>query len=159
MPFGLTNALTTFQNYIHQALGGILDEFCVAFMDDILIFSPDRDSHTRHIRQVLERLRAAQLYYKPSKCSFYEDEVTFLGYIINREGIAIDPAHFRTVQEWPEPQTFHKIQVFLGFCNFYRRFIKDFSKIAYPLTSLLKGMKKGYKPGVIRLSSEPLEAF
>jgi hypothetical protein len=70
MPFGLTNAPATFQNYIHQALGGLLDEFCVAYLDDILIFSADRESHTKHVRQVLERLRAAQLYCKPANANF-----------------------------------------------------------------------------------------
>lgn len=159
MPFGLTNAPATFQNYIHQALGGLLDEFCVAYLDDILIFSPDRETHTKHIRQVLERLRNAQLYCKPSKCSFYKDQVDFLGYVVNRDGITMEPARVQTIQEWPEPQTFRDIQVFLGFCNFYRRFIRDYSTLARPLTRLLTGMEKGRKVGDIRLDHDQRAAF
>ena len=99
MPFGLTNAPATFQSYIHQALGGLLDKFCIAYLDDVLIFSADRESHTRHIRQGLERLRAAQLYCKPSKCQFFRDHVTFLGYIVNRHGLAMHPTWIQTVAE------------------------------------------------------------
>jgi len=159
MPFGLTNAPATFQSYIHQALGGLLDEFCIVYLDDILIFSPDRDTHTEHIRRVLARLRKAQLYCKPSKCSFYKDQVEFLGYIVNREGIAMDPERIRTIQDWPEPQTFRDVQVFLGFCNFYRKFIRGYSEIALPLTSLMKGMEAGKKFGDFRLDSETRAAF
>jgi hypothetical protein len=159
MPFGLTNAPATFQSYIHQALRGYLDEFCVTYLDDILIFSPNRETHTKHIRQVLERLRAAQLYCKPSKCSFYQDRVEFLGYIIDRDGISMDSERVRTIQEWPEPKTYREIQVFLGFCNFYRRFIRGYSELALPLTSLLKGMKKGKKPGSVRLMGETKASF
>lgn len=159
MPFGLTNAPATFQSYIHQALGGLLDEFCIVYLDDILIFSPDRETHTQHIRQVLARLRKAQLYCKPSKCSFYKDQVEFLGYIVNTEGIAMDPERIHTIQEWPEPQTFRDVQVFLGFCNFYRKFIRGYSKIALPLTNLMKGMQEGKKLGNLRLSNGTRTAF
>lgn len=159
MPFGLTNAPATFQSYIHQALGGLLDEFCVAYLDDILIFSQDRESHTKHIQQVLERLRTAQLYCKPSKCEFYRDHVSFLGYEISQQGIAMESKRIQTIAEWPEPKTFRDIQVFIGFCNFYRRFIHKFAAIAHPLTSLLKGMVRGRKPGEVHLTPEEREAF
>jgi transposase InsO family protein len=159
MPFGLTNAPATFQSYIHQALGGLLDEFCIAYIDDILIFSRDRESHTKHIRMVLERLRQAQLYCKPSKCSFFKDHVEFLGFVVNTDGIAMDPARIQTIKEWPEPKTYRDIQVFHGFCNFYRRFIEGFSQKALPLSSLLKGLDKGKKPGEVRLEADAKQAF
>ena len=159
MPFGLTNAPATFQNYIHTALHGILDEFCVAYLDDILIFSKDRNEHTSHITQVLERLKKAQLYAKLSKCMFYQSEVEFLGYVISREGISMDQERVSTIMSWPIPKSFRDIQVFIGFCNFYRRFIYDFSRIAQPLTSLLKGSKNGRKPGLVDLSEQEKQAF
>lgn len=159
MPFGLTNAPATFQNYIHTALHGLLDIFCVAYLDDILIFSTDRQSHTSHIHQVLERMRQAQLYAKPSKCSFYQDQVEFLGYVVTTEGISMDSRRIDAIVSWQEPQSFHDIQVFLGFCNFYRRFIQDYSRIALPLTALLKGSEKGRKPGRVKLALGEKIAF
>lgn len=159
MPFGLTNAPATFQSYIHTALRGLLDICCVAYLDDILIFSPDRESHTRHIQQVLERMRAAELYAKLDKCIFYQDHVEFLGYIISRDGVSMDPQQVNAIVSWPLPESYHNIQVFIGFCNFYRRFIRDFSRIARPLTSLLKGSKNGKKPGKIQLSDNEKTAF
>lgn len=159
MPFGLTNAPATFQSYIHTALQGILDVFCIAYLDDILIFSADKQSHTQHIQQVLERMRSAELYANPAKCTFYQDQVEFLGYIISREGVSMDPRRVDTIASWKKPETYHDIQVFLGFCNFYRRFIKDYSKIALPLTALMKGSKNGKKPGRVDLSEKEEAAF
>ena len=99
MPFGLTNAPATFQNYIHQALGRLLDDFCVAYLDDILIFSPDRETHTKHIRQVIERLRSAQLYCNPTKCSFYQNRVEFLRFIVTRDSLEMDPKRVETIRD------------------------------------------------------------
>jgi transposase InsO family protein len=159
MPFGLTNAPATFQSYIHQALRGLLDTICVAYLDDILIFSKDRDSHTQHIKQVLERMREAELYAKPSKCIFYQSQVEFLGYIISDKGVSMDPSRVETVAKWAEPKTYREIQVFLGFCNFYRRFICGYSGTAAPLTALLKGSKNGKKPGSVQLGLYEKLAF
>lgn len=159
MPFGLTNAPATFQHYIHTALHDILDIFCVAYLDDILIFSKTRDEHTKHLREVLERLREAGLYAKASKCQFYSPEVDFLGFVINTEGVRMDPSRVEMVAKWEEPTTFHAIQVFLGFCNFYRRFIHGYSGIAEPLTALLKGSVKGKKPGPVTLNEDEKGAF
>lgn len=159
MPFGLTNAPATFQNYMHLALRGLLDDFCVAYLDDILIFSKDRDTHLHHIGQVLERLRSAELYAKPSKCVFFQDQVEFLGYIVSAEGVSMDPSRVDTIVSWPEPTSYHDVQVFLGFCNFYRRFIKGYSGLVSPLTSLLKGSKNGKKPGSVVLGVPERQAF
>lgn len=159
LPFGLTNAPATFQSYIHQALRGLLDDFCIAYLDDILIFSKDRESHTKHLEQVLERLRDAELYAKPSKCSFYKDQVEFLGFVISEKGVEMDPERVRTIQEWPEIRSYHDIQVFLGFCNFYRRFISGYSRVVQPLTDLLKGSVRGRKPGSVVLSTSERAAF
>lgn len=159
MPFGLTNAPATFQSYIHQALHGLLDTICVVYLDDILIFSKTREEHTAHIQRVLERMRAAELYAKPSKCSFYQDSVEFLGFILSIDGISMDPRRVTTVAEWKEPTTYREVQVFLGFCNFYRRFIQGYSAIAAPLNALLKGSKNGTKSGEMDFGHKERQAF
>lgn len=159
MPFGLTNAPATFQNYIHTALHDVLDIFAVAYLDDILIFSADRESHTDHLRQVILRLRKAGLYAKASKCVFYQTQVEFLGFIVSDKGVSMDPKRVTDITSWELPQTYRDIQVFLGFCNFYRRFIRDYSRIALPLTSLLKGSKDGKKPGKVCLTLRERLAF
>jgi Reverse transcriptase (RNA-dependent DNA polymerase)/RNase H-like domain found in reverse transcriptase len=159
MPFGLTNAPATFQAFVNESLVGLLDNICVAYIDDILIFSETREKHTTHVRQVLERLRRARLYVKLSKCSFYTQEVDFLGYRIGVAGVSMDPRKIATIEEWQEPGSFHDIQVFLGFTNFYRRFIFKYSSITAPMTELLKGMEKGVKKGPFVWTEEASQAF
>ena len=138
MPFGLTNAPATFQNLMNDIFREFLDDFAIVYLDDILIFSQTLEEHKRHVRLVLERLRANGLFAKPEKCSFYQDEIDYLGYIVSANGIKMDPKKVSAITEWPEPTSVNNIQSFLGFANFYRRFIKDYSRIAAPLTRLLK---------------------
>jgi hypothetical protein len=134
MPFGLANAPASFQSYIHRALGGLVDRTCVVYLDDILIYSNSEDDHEEHVREVLERLYDWGLYCKSSKCTFSTKSVEFLGYIVTPEGVVMDPERVKTIQEWPEPEGYRDIQVFLGFANFYRRFIHNYSAIVRPLT-------------------------
>ena len=136
LPFGLCNGPSTFQAYINQALHGYLDRFCTAYMDDILIYSRTLSEHRHHVRQVLERLIEFGLQVDISKCEFETQEVKYLGLIISTSGIKMDPAKVACIQEWPQPRSVTDIQRFLGFCNFYRRFIAAFSRIASPLTAL-----------------------
>jgi hypothetical protein len=159
MPFGLTNAPATFQAYINKALAGYLDEFCVVYLDDILIYSKNNEEHTRHLRLVLERLRKYGLYANRKKCHFYTDSVDFLGFVVSNQGVSMDVRRVETIADWPSPTSYKDIQQFLGFANFYRRFIKDYSRIARPLTSLLKGMVNGRKPGKLTLEGDAAEAF
>jgi RNase H-like domain found in reverse transcriptase/Reverse transcriptase (RNA-dependent DNA polymerase)/Integrase zinc binding domain/Integrase core domain/Chromo (CHRromatin Organisation MOdifier) domain len=159
MPFGLTNAPATFQAFVNESLVGLLDRICVAYIDDILIFSKTRAEHTTHVRQVLDRLRKARLYVKLSKCMFYTQEVDFLGYRVGIAGVSMDPRKVATIEEWQEPKSFHDIQVFLGFTNFYRRFIFRYSAITAPMTDLLKGMEKGKKKGPFEWTAEASQAF
>ena len=149
MPFGLTNAPAAFQSYINQALRGLVDDFCIVYLDDILIFSKIEEEHAEHLRLVCDRLRTAELYAKPSKCQFFQKEMEFLGFIVDEQGVRMDPDRVRTISEWKEhpPGTYRDVQVFLGFCNFYRRFIQGYSRIATPFTSLMKGSKDGRKTG------------
>ncbi|KAL2887161.1 Retrotransposable element Tf2 155 kDa protein type 1 [Ceratocystis lukuohia] len=138
MPFGLTGAPSSFQRYINSSLREYLDMFCTAYLDDILIYSRTCEEHTEHIRAVLKRLCAAGLYLQAPKCEFYCTETKFLGLIVGRDGIRMDPAKVATARNWPTPKSLTDTQVFLGFGNFYRRFIRDFSSLVAPLTRLTK---------------------
>lgn len=159
MPFGLTNAPATFQAYVHRALSDLLDTCCIAYMDDVLIFSKDREQHTEDLKKVLQRLQAAQLYAKRSKCEFYQQRVEFLGYVITAEGVEMDRSRVQAIEDWKTPECYRDIQVFLGFCNFYRKFIAGYSGIVSPLTALLKGSENGKKSGEMTWTEDAEEAF
>lgn len=147
MPFGLTNAPAQFQAYIHHVLAGLVDVTCIVYLDDILVFSDTEEQHEAHVREVLDRLRQAKLYLKISKCEWHTQRTEFLGYIVSPNGISIDPERAKTAQDWPEPRTVRDIRVFLGFMNYYRRFIANFSRIALPLTELTKKGSNAAKGG------------
>ena len=138
MPFGLTNATATFQAYINRALSSLVDSICVVYLNDILIYSSTREEHLRHVREVFTRLRCFGLYANAGKCKFLMPEVDFLGFIVGRKGIRMDPERVKTIENWPRPKNIYDVQVFLGFVNFYRRFIEGYSHIARPLSDLLK---------------------
>lgn len=159
MPFGLTNAPATFQAYINRALAGLVDHCCVVYLDDILVYSDSQADHVRHLREVLERLRKFALYASKKKCEFFIQEVEFLGFIVSTAGVSMDSRRVAAVEEWPTPKTFKDVQVFLGFTNFYRRFIQNYSKIIAPLTNLTKGAKNGKKPGPLAWGAGEEHAF
>jgi transposase InsO family protein len=159
MPFGLTNAPATFQAYINRALAGLVDVCCVVYLDDILVYSDTHARHVRDLRAVLERLRKFALYASWKKCKFFTDEVAFLGYTVGSAGVSMDRSRVATVEEWPTPTSFRDVQVFLGFANFYRRFIRNYSKIVAPLTSLSKGSKNGKKTGPLVWGASEEQAF
>ena len=138
MPFRLFNVLASFQDYINKILAEKLDIFVVVYLDDILIYTKDPSQpHVDAIRWVLEQLRKHSLYANLKKCWFYKNEVQFLGYVVLAQGIRMEEKGIETMKIWPEPQSVRDIQVFLGFANFYRRFIRNFSRIVAPLTSIL----------------------
>ncbi|KAI0997911.1 hypothetical protein K3495_g10281 [Podosphaera aphanis] len=139
MPFGLSNAPSTFQRYINTALHNYLDKFCSAYLDDILIWSNSIDQHTEHVQQVLTKMRENHFYADLSKCEFHVTEVKFLGMIITTEGIKMDPIKIKAIREWELPTTVVGVLGFLGFTGYYRRFIKNYSSIALPLTESTKG--------------------
>jgi hypothetical protein len=115
-----------------------LDRFVVVFIDNILVFSKTMEEYEEHLRLVLEKLRSNQLYAKFSKCEFWLTEVAFLGHVISAGGVSVDPGKVKDVLNWMPPTTVSEIQSFLGLAGYYRRFIKDFSKIAKPMTKLLE---------------------
>lgn len=136
MPFGLTNAPAVFQALINDVHRDFINHFVVVYLDDILVYSGSMEEHFSHVRQVLTRLLENRLFLKAEKCAFHVDNVSFLGYIIQRGSVKADPEKIRAVKEWPVPKTHKELQRFLRFANFYRRFIWDYSKIASPLSRL-----------------------
>ena len=135
MLFGLSNAPTTFQGYINKILAEKLDIFVVVYLNDILIYTKDPGQlHVEAICWVLDQLRKYFLFANLKKCCFHQDEVCFLGYVVLSKGISIEAKRIEVVKDWPEPKSVRNIQVFLGFANFYWRFIQGFSKIIAPLT-------------------------
>lgn len=139
MPFGLANAPATWQSHIEKVLKGLVDVICIVYMDDILIFSENPKDHEKHVRLVLQRLRDAKLYINLDKCNFNQDTVGYLGFIVGPEGIRMEEERVAAIANWCPPVSVKDIQVFLGFTGFYRRFIKNYAKIAAPLTDLLRG--------------------
>src|SRR5207253_8505733 len=109
----------------------------VIFIHDILVYSKNEEEHAEHLRIVLDRLRENQLYAKLSKCQFWLKEVSFLGHILSAEGVAVDPSKVQEVLDWKSPTSVTEIRSFLGLAGYYRRFIRDYSKIAKPMTTLL----------------------
>ncbi|MFG1569958.1 reverse transcriptase family protein, partial [Staphylococcus aureus] len=136
MPFGLTNAPAVFMNLMNKVFHPYLDQFVVVFIDDILIYSKSPEEHEEHLRIVLETLRKEKLYGKLSKCEFFLDQVEFLGHVVTRDGIAVDPKKIEAVKSWAPPKSVAEVRSFLGLAGYYRKFVKDFAKIAEPMTKL-----------------------
>ena len=144
MPFGLTNAPAAFMDLMIHVFRPYVDHFVVVFIDDIRVYSKYRENHESHLRVVLKTLRKEQLYAKLSKCEFWLNEVSFLGHIVSKEGIQVDPKKIEVVVEW-KPQKKKKkvteVRSFLELAGYYRRFVKGFSMTAAPMTRLLQKKK------------------
>ncbi|WVZ80236.1 hypothetical protein U9M48_027729 [Paspalum notatum var. saurae] len=138
MSFGLTNAPAYFMNLMNKVFMEYLDKFVVVFIDDILIYSKTEEEHEEHLRLVLQKLRDHKLYAKLSKCEFWLDQVPFLGHIVSKGGIMVDPSKISSVMDWKVPEVVREVRGFLGLAGYYRRFIESFSRIAKPMTSLLE---------------------
>ncbi|GJT46277.1 putative nucleotidyltransferase, ribonuclease H [Tanacetum coccineum] len=142
MPFGLTNAPAVFMDLMNRIFHEYLDKFVIVFIDDILVYSKSEEEHERHLRIVLEILRQKKLYAKFSKCEFWLQQVAFLGHIVSADGIIMDPSKVEAITKWPRPTTVTEVRSFLGLAGYYRRFVEGFSRLALPLTQL---MRKGEK--------------
>ncbi|GJS72231.1 reverse transcriptase domain-containing protein [Tanacetum coccineum] len=142
MPFGLTNAPVVFMDLMNRVCKPYLDKFVIVFIDDILIYSRNKEEHADHLRIILELLKKGKLYAKFSKCDFWISIVQFLRHVIDSQGIHVDPSKIEAVKDWASPTTPTEIRQFLGLVGYYRRFIKDFSKIAKPLTESTQKNKK-----------------
>ncbi|KAL0543776.1 hypothetical protein IC582_018881 [Cucumis melo] len=138
MSFGLTNAPIVFMDLMNRVFRELLDTFVIVFIDDILIYSKTEAEHKEHLRMVLETLRANELFAKFSKCEFWLKQVSFLGHVVSKAGISMDPAKIEAVTSWPRPSTVSEVHSFLSLAGYYRRFIENFSRIATPLTQLTR---------------------
>ena len=136
MPFGLTNTPAAFMDMMNRIFKPYLDQFVVVFIDDILVYSKNIEEHMRYLRIVFQTMREEKLFAKLSKCEFWLDSIVFLGYVISKEGISIDPKKIEAVVNWPRPTNVTEVRSFLGLVSYYRRFIKRFSQIAISLTLL-----------------------
>ena len=123
---------------MNDILFPFLGKFCSTYLDDILVYSDNLKDHEKHVSQVLEAIDAAGLQIDIRKSEFYMQETTFLGVIVGVNGIRMDPKKIQAIVEWAEPKNVKQVQSFLGFCNFYRRFIEGFTRIADPLHQLTK---------------------
>ena len=136
MPFGLSNALASFQRLMDLVLTGLQWSQCLVYLDNIIVLGRSFQEHIQNLESVFQRLRESGLKLKPSKCSFFQKKVHYLGHVISRDGVATDPGKTAKVTTWPVPTSRREAQQFLGFASYYRRFIKDFAHLARPLHRL-----------------------
>ncbi|GKD88410.1 putative reverse transcriptase domain-containing protein [Tanacetum coccineum] len=134
--FGLTNAPAVFMDLMNRVCKPYLDKFVIVFIDDILIYSRNKEEHEDNLKLILELLKKEESYAKFSKCEFYFPKVQFLGHVIDSKGIHVDPAKIESIKDWASPKSATEIRQFLGLAGYYRRFIEGFSKIAKSMTKL-----------------------
>ena len=162
MPFGLTNAPAMFQRLMESCLGELHLDWCIIYLDDIIIFSKNPDDHITRLEGVFEKLAKAGLKLKPSKCEFFKSSLKYLGHIVSKDGVATDPRKIEAICNWPTPKMVTDVCSFTGFTNYYRKFIKGYAKIARPLhelTSGENGKRKNYKVEWTNHCKESFEAL
>ena len=157
MPFGLANTPATFQNMMNEIFRDMIDLGVVIYLDDILIYIENEQDHVALVKRVLERRQEHQLAITPDKCECHRSRVNFLGYLISPEGVELDQEKIRTVVEWEAPDSVKGVQLFLGFANFYWRFIEGNSKLTHPLTYLTKKSEKFFWSDECRRTFEELK--
>ena len=158
LSMGLTNAPSTFQAVMNKIFGEQVGKHVVVYMDDILIFSDTKEEHLEHLRVVLTTLRKWDFYCKLSKCEFMKTEICYLGHIVDQNGLRPDPRKVKALEEWKEPESVHDLRSFLGLCNYFRKFIKNYALKTYPMTQLLK--KKAWKDrDTFKQDADCMEAF
>ena len=138
MSFGLTNAPAAFMDLMNRVFKEFLDRFVIVFIDDILVYSKSAEEHEEHLRLILQTLRDHQLFAKFKKCEFWLNQVAFLGHVISKDGVAVDPSKVEAVENWKPPTNASEVRSFLGLAGYYRRFVEGFSRIAMPLTNLTR---------------------
>jgi len=126
---------------MNDIFSDVLDVFVVIYLDDILIYSDNMNDHKKHVKEVLKRLQENWLYASPTKCVFHQDRIEFLGFVLGVDGLRMDESKTQTIQNWPTPRRVKDIQFFLGFANFYKRFIDNYTEITSPLTRLTQKNK------------------
>ena len=159
MPFGLTNTPATFQCLMESCLGELHLNWCIIYLDDIIVFSKTLEEHLERLRGVSDKLATAGLKLKPSKCEFFKSKITYLGHIFSAAGIETDSKKIEAVKNWMTPTTVTDVRSFLGFTNHYRRFIKGYAKVANPLNALVSGDNANKKKAAINWTDDCQRAF
>ena len=159
MPFGLTNALATFQRLMESCLGDLHLQYCIIYLDDIIVFSKTPEEHIERLCSVFQKLDQAGLCLKPSKCEFFKKRVEYLGHIVSKNGIETNPKKIKAIVNWPRPQTVTQMRSFLGFCNYYHKFIHQYAQIAKPLYKLISGDQAKVKQAHIAWNEDCERAF
>ena len=159
MPFSSTNAPATFQRLMESCLGDLHLNWCIIYLDDIFVFSETPKEHIKKLRGVFSKLVQAGLKSKPKKCKFFKSRISYLGHIVSSSGIETDPRKVEVVKTWAIPKTVTDVRSFLGFINYYRRFIKDYAKVARPLNALISGENASKKKKLIEWNADCQKAF
>ena len=168
MPFGLCNAPATFERLMEQVLHGLQWEACLVYLDDIIVFGQTFEQEIQRLREVFQRMRDANLKLSPKKCTLFKKEVAFLGHVVSSEGVSTDPSKIAAVENWPRPTTVREVRSFAGLCSYYRRFVREFARIARPLHKLTeKGTRfewtseceTAFNTLKMALTSSPILAF
>ena len=159
MPFGLTNAPATFQHLNENCLGDLHLNWCIIYLDDIIVYSKTPEEHIEQFTGVFEKLSKAGLKLKLSKCEFFKERISYLGHIVSRHGIEMDPKKIASVKHWPLPETVTQVRKFLGFTNYYRKFLHQYAQIARPLNRLISGYNLKRKRMKIVWTDECEKAF
>ncbi len=159
MFFYLANASITFQIYINKIFNELINDFCVIYLNDILIFFKNKESHVQHIREVLKRLRANDLFANLEKCFFFKHEIDYLEFVINEDDITMNSSRINIIMSWSMIKFFKNIQIFLNFINFYRRFIVRFFQLSTFLSDMLKKMQAEVKKKSFLLTEKARQTF
>ena len=138
LPMGLCNSASTFQRLMNMVLSGLTYTSCLVYLDDIIIMSSSLDEHLSRLEAVFRRLRGANLKLRPDKCVVMQKEVTFLGHVVSANGIAMDEKKLTVVRNWETPRCLKDVRAYVGFCSYYRRYLKDFSALCRPLHVLTR---------------------
>jgi hypothetical protein len=148
MPFGLCNAPSTFQSLMNHIFCPFLHHFVLVFFYDILIYCKTWTDHISHVDRVLHLLSQHQIFLKQYKCAFGASEVEYLGHLVGKAGVRVDPKKIEAMYNWPHPKTLKRLHGFLGLTSYYRKFVKNYGKIVAPLTALLKKKSFTWTPTV-----------
>ena len=159
MPFGLTNAPAMFQRLMENCLGDLHLNWCIIYLDDIIIYSKTPEEHVERLEAIFKKLSSAGLKLKPSKCEFFKSQITYLGHIVSYEGIAADPKKIKAIQLWPRSETVTQVRKFTGLTNYYRKFIHNYVKIAKPLHQLVSGENVKLKHTTVKWTEECEQSF
>ena len=159
MPFGLTNAPAMFQCLMATCLDELHLNWCIIYLDDVIIFSKTPEEHVECLAAVFEKISKAGLKLKPSKCEFFKSRINYLGHIVSKNGIETDPKKIEAIQNWPRPKTVHDVRSFLGFTNYYRKFLYKYAQKARPLNQLISGDNAKKKYHKMEWNDEHGQAF